>query len=116
MILRFRTCIFPKEAPALFYVDIGNETHKGKLSHSSLTKNARPKLRKPIISNSVRDLVDCISERVLNVLNGNVALTGCEKRKLSKHMLALRKLVDRQVPLQGKKRLTVLSVGSTCPS
>ena len=30
--LRFRTCIFPDEAPPLIYVDIGNETHKGKLT------------------------------------------------------------------------------------
>ena len=26
--LGFKTCIFPKEALPLFYVDIGNETHK----------------------------------------------------------------------------------------
>ena len=70
-------------------------------------KHVRPKLRKAIISNCDRDLVNCISECVLNVLNGNVALTGCVKLKLSKHRLALRKLVDGHVPLQGKKRLIV---------
>ena len=64
-------------------------------------KHARPKLRKTIISNCDRDIVNCISECVLNVPNGNVALTGCVKRKLSIHRLSLRKLVDRRVPLQG---------------
>jgi len=51
--------------------------------------------------------VSCISDCVLNVLKGNVELTGCVKRKLSKQMLALRRLVDRCVPLQGKKLLIV---------
>ena len=48
-------------------------------------KHVRTKLRKPIILNCDRDLVNCISECVLNVLKGNVALTGCEKPKLRKH-------------------------------
>ena len=65
-------------------------------------KLALPKLRKTIISNCDRDLLNCISECVWKFLNGNVALTGCVKRKLSKHKLALRKLVDRRVPLQCK--------------
>ena len=30
--LRFRTCIFPKEAPPLFYVDVNDETDKIELS------------------------------------------------------------------------------------
>jgi len=34
----FRNCIFPDEAPFLIYVDISNETHKDKLTHSSRTK------------------------------------------------------------------------------
>ena len=36
--LRFRTCIFPDEAPPVMYIDIGNETHKSKLPRSSRTK------------------------------------------------------------------------------
>jgi len=52
-----------------------------------VVKQARPKLRKAIISNCDVDLVNCISECALNVLNGNVALTGCVKLKLSKHRL-----------------------------
>jgi len=42
--LRFRTCNFPKEAPPLFYVYIGNETHKGKLPHFSRTKTRSDKI------------------------------------------------------------------------
>ena len=65
-------------------------------------KHARPKLRKAIISAVTETIVNCISECVLNVVNGNVALTGFVKRKLGKQCLALRKLVDRRVPLQCK--------------
>ena len=59
--------------------------------------------------------MNCISECVLNVLNGNVALTGCVKRKLSKHRLAMRRLVDRRVSLQGKKRVIVQRWGFLLP-
>jgi len=37
-------------------------------------------------------------------MNGNIELTGSVKRKLRKHKLALRKLVDKQLPITGKKR------------
>ena len=59
--------------------------------------------------------MNCISECVLNVLNGNIALTVCEKSNLWKHKLALSKLVDGQVPLPGKKRLIVQSGGFLLP-
>ena len=68
-------------------------------------KHARPKLRKAVISISDRDLVNCFSECVLNVLNGNVGLTSCVKRKLSKLKLAMRKLVYKEILIVGKKRL-----------
>jgi len=42
--LSFRTCISPKEAPSKMYVDIGNEKHKGKLSHYSRTKTCLSKI------------------------------------------------------------------------
>jgi hypothetical protein len=44
---------------------------------------------------------------VLNVLNGNVRLTGCAKRKLQKHKAVLRKIADRRLSLSGKKQLIV---------
>ena len=75
--LRFRTCIFPEEEPPIFYVDLGNETCKKNFHTIHVLKNARPKLRKAIRSNCDRDLVNCISECVLNILHANVALTGC---------------------------------------
>ena len=44
-------------------------------------KNARPKLRNAIISNCNKDILHSINECVLNVLNGNIRLSDCAKRK-----------------------------------
>jgi len=68
-------------------------------------KTAQPKLRKAIFSNSNRELVNCISECILNNLNGNLKLTDCSKRKLRKHKTVLRKFADKQVSASFKKRL-----------
>ena len=78
-------------------------------------KNARLKLRKAFISNCYRDLVNCISQCVMNVLNSKGAQTGCVNLKLSKHRLAFRMLVARRVLLQGKKRLIVQRGGVILP-
>jgi hypothetical protein len=64
-------------------------------------KMAHPKLRKAIIANCDKELVNCISECVLNVLNGNLP---CEASKLRKHKVALRKDSDTHVSLSGKKK------------
>jgi hypothetical protein len=49
------------------------------------------------------------------VLNGNVDLTGCAKRKLQKHKAVLRKVADKRVPLSAKKRLIVQKGGFLLP-
>ena len=66
-------------------------------------KTADPKLRKAIISNCNKVVVHCISECILNVLNGNIKLTGCDTSKLQKQKAALRKVSDRRVPLSKKE-------------
>ena len=56
-----------------------------------------------------------IIECGLNVPNGNIALTGCDTSKLLKHMLSLRMLVDKQLPLSAKKQLIVQCGGFLLP-
>ena len=67
-------------------------------------KDAKPKLRKAIISNCDRELVNSISECGLNVLRGNVKLTVCQKKRLKKFKGQLRTVVGKRVPLPSKKR------------
>ena len=66
-----------------------------------MLKAANPKLRKAIVSNCDRELVNSICECVLNVLNGHVKLSGCVARKLRKHKAVLRKVADKRVPISG---------------
>ena len=68
-------------------------------------KTAEPKLRKAKISICNKEPVYSISECVLNVLNGNIKLTGCNTHKLQKYKAAKRKVADRHVSLSGKKKL-----------
>ena len=68
-----------------------------------MLKAAKLKLRKAIISNCDRELVNSICECVLNMLIGNVKLSGCVTLKLRKHKAVLRKVADRRIPLSSKK-------------
>ena len=68
-------------------------------------KYAKPKLRKDIISNSDKELINSISECALNVLRGNVNLTDSQKKRLRKYKWRLRTVVNKRVPLARKKRL-----------
>jgi hypothetical protein len=78
---------------------------KSNYSALELLKNAKPKLRKAIISNCDPNLLKCISECALNVLHGNVNLSGCSIRKLRKHKSQLRKVADKRVSHAKKKKL-----------
>jgi len=71
-------------------------------------------LRKAIISKCNKEVVHCISECILNVLNGNIKLTVCDTRKLQKHKAALRKVCDKRAPLSAKKKLIVQRRDTCC--
>ena len=111
--LRFQTNVFPTDKrPLTVYSDIGDEACENELSHPP---NAEPRLPKTIDSNCYKELVNCISECVLNFLNGNIKLTVCNNRKLQKYKAAIRKVADRHVSISGKKKLIVQSGGFLLP-
>ena len=70
-----------------------------------MLKKARPKLRKAIISNCNKDLLNIISGCVLNVLNGNINLNNGAKRKLKKHKSNIRSRADKCLTLAAKERI-----------
>ena len=78
-------------------------------------KTVERRLRKALITNWNKELVNCISECVLNVPNGNLKLSDSYTRKLQKHKSALRNVADRHVSLSGKKRLIVHRGGFLLP-
>ena len=61
--------------------------------------------RQGILNGASRELVLCLCECALNVLNGNVPLSSLQKKKLSKHKSRLRQLVSKSTPIAKKKTL-----------
>jgi hypothetical protein len=59
-------------------------------------RKASLKLRKAIISNSNKELLNGISQIALNVLQGNIELPVSSRQKLRKHKTALRALADKR--------------------
>jgi len=78
-------------------------------------KGARPKLRRAIIANSDKELLNSISECALKVLRGNVKLSVSKKRKLRKFKRQIRTVVDKRVPLAPKKKLIIQRGGFIVP-
>jgi len=78
-------------------------------------KTAEPRLHKAIVSNCKKDLVNSKSECVLSVLNSNIKLTGCNRRKLRKHKVALRKVAEKRVPLSSMKKFIIQRGGFLLP-
>ena len=78
-------------------------------------KTARPKLGKAIISICNKDLLNSFSECVLNVLNVNIQLSNCDKRKFKKHKSNLRSLIDKRCPLTANKRIIFQAGGFLLP-
>jgi site-specific DNA-adenine methylase len=63
-------------------------------------RRASPELKKAIISNCNKELLNAISEIALNVLQGNIELPVLSRQKLRKHKTALRELADRRKQLR----------------
>ena len=76
--------------------------------HASTLKllhKAKPSLRKAIISNGNDELIRCICECALNVLQGHAPISQQHKNCLSRHKKGLRKLTDRKVSLKNKRKI-----------
>ena len=88
-----------------------------KLNYHNLhtLKDANPKVRKAIISNCDKDLINSVSECALNVLRGNITLSNCKKGRLRKFKRQLRAVVDKRVPVTIKKRLIIQRGGFLVP-
>jgi len=77
---------------------------RGRSNYHALNvlKKAEPKLPKAIITNCNKELYNCISECVLNVLNSNLKSSDCNMRKLKEYNSALPKVADRHVSLSAR--------------
>jgi len=83
-------------------------------------KAAQPKLRKAIIRNCDKDLVKCVSECALNLLHGNVKLSGCARKKLQNTDVSSERLsagachwLARRVDYSARRIPSIVANGST---
>ena len=61
--------------------------------------------RNSIIDGAGKELVQCICDCVLNVLNGNIKLKQGEKQRLKRHKNCLRELVKKKTSDKKRKHL-----------
>ena len=64
--------------------------------------HAHPYICKAILQGADKDILQCLSQCALNVLKGNVPLSGPQKAKLTKYKQKLRKEANKKVSLQEK--------------
>lgn len=60
---------------------------------------------KQILKNSNKELINCICECAVNILQGTVPLSSQEKKKLSKHKRNLRRLSTKSTSIDKKKQI-----------
>ncbi len=73
--------------------------------------NGTAQQREGILRGAKKQLIYCLCECALNVLQGNVILTPEAKSKLSKHKRLLRELADKKIPVTRKKKLLLTQKG-----
>ena len=76
---------------------------------------ASPQMRKDMTKHASKDLIHCVSECCHNVLKGNVPLSSTHLKKLKPKRQLLRKLADKKVSLQTKKRIINQKGGGFLP-
>ena len=80
---------------------------KRQFSLLKVLKQANPKLRRAIISNSSSELILALCEVIANVLSGTVTLSPADKRTLKRHKAVLRKIANKYIGLKHKRALIV---------
>ena len=85
---------------------MAHRVHKCQMAIEALekVKDCKQK-RNAIIDHAGKELVHCICDCVLNVLNGNIPLEYEEKKRLKRHRNCLRELVKKKTSDKKRKQL-----------
>lgn len=86
------------------------EKIKKNIDYLNILSCCNTKMRKSVIANGSKELIDSICECVLNLLVGNVKFQDDLKKKLYKHKKPLRKLLQK-VSLKDKKKILIQNGG-----
>ena len=92
-----------------FATDINHLKMTRRLQHNApylhVLARGSDKQRQGVIQGANKELIACLCECALNVLNGNVHLKPSEKKKLLKYKRHLRALSNKKTPALKKKKL-----------
>jgi len=84
---------------------------KNNISYIDVLARAKPVQRRAILQTADKDLILCLCECALNVLNGNVPLKTHEVDKLDKYKGQFRKLAAQKTPNAKRRKLLVQKGG-----
>lgn len=74
-------------------------------------KKSNPKLRKAILKNSDKELIETVCEICHNILKGNVPITTKCRSKLKKYKRDIRSLASPNIKLASKRNIVVQKGG-----
>lgn len=72
---------------------------------------ASPKLRKAILNQADKSLIQTLTESCHNVANGNIKISPCNLRKLKRYKSQIRKITCPKSGWQLKKKVLIQSGG-----
>ena len=76
----------------------------------NVLSKCKVKIRKAILRNADKELIEVICHCIYNLLNGNIKLSDSEKSHLTAYKQTLRKLVERS-SLENKKKILIQKGG-----
>ena len=86
------------------------------VDYLKILSKCKPNMRKSIIQNADKELVNTLCECILSCINGNISINSDTKQKLKRNKNILRKLlVKKKSSLNKKKQLLIQKGGSFIP-
>ena len=80
--------------------------------HLTIRSKCKPRLRRSILQNCDKPLIDCLCGIALNSLAGNIPHPQSDKSKLKRHKRLIYELTSKSVPTSKKRKLLTSQTGS----
>jgi hypothetical protein len=81
------------------------------ITYIDVLAKAKPSQRKAILETADNELILCLCECILNIINGNIPLKAQELSKLIKHKTNLRHLASLKTPTKRRREILVQKGG-----
>ena len=81
------------------------EKWKGQEPYLRVIAEGTPKQRRHVLEHASKELVHCLCECALNIVEGSVTLSPTEKKALARHCRKLAILAYPGIPLKHKRRV-----------